>query len=107
MIDMKLEAKPRKGETMLGASDEAMQPEYPYGLRINLDGESLKKLGISEMPEIDAEFKLTALVCVVGISQHESAGGEPHRSLELQIEQMALAPASEEAGESAADRMYK
>lgn len=108
MIDMKLDTKPRKDETMLGGPVEADRPEYPYGLRISLDSEALKKLGITDMPALDSEHKLVALVCVVGTSQHESQGADgPHRSVELQIEQMALTPASEETGEkSAADRMY-
>lgn len=109
MIDMKLTPKPKKGDTMLGAEVTMDQPEYPYGLQIRLDNESLKKLGIGELPVIDAEFKLVALVCVTSVSAHESQGSdEPHRSVELQIEQMELKPAKEEAGESktAADRMY-
>lgn len=108
MIDMKLERKPKQGDTMLGAAVESDAPEYPYGLRISLDSESLKKLGITDLPALDSEHKLVALVCVVGTSQHESQGSdEPHRSVELQIEQMTLKPASEEPGErTAADRMY-
>jgi hypothetical protein len=111
MIDMKLSPAPKKGQTMLGSDTELEhpeQPEYPYGLRVRLDNDSLKKLGITEMPAIDAEFKLTALVCVVEISQSDSQNSEePYRSLELQIEQMELKPAAEEPGErTAAERMY-
>ena len=49
-----------------------------------------------------------ALVCVVGVSQNESQGEDgPYRTVELQIEQMALAPAKEEDDEqSAANAMY-
>lgn len=93
MIDMKLATK---GETMLASPSEDDGPEYPYGLRITLDAESLAKLGITELPPMDAEMKLTALCCVVAASQSESRGGEMRRTLDLQIEQMALAPAAEE-----------
>lgn len=92
MIDMKRSVE--KAESALLAPE--MKEEYPYGLRISLGSDELTKLGIKEMPTIDSEMKLTALVCVVGISQSESTNGEPHRHLELQIEQMALAPAKEE-----------
>lgn len=107
MIDMKL--KP-EAKTLLDEPMNTESPEYPYGLRICLDNESLTKLGITELPAIDAEFKVTALACVVSISQNESQGSEkPYRSVDLQIEMMELSPAKEESGEGApslAQRMY-
>lgn len=97
LIDMKTTTKTK--ESTLVAPVE--QDEYPYGLRITLNNDTLKKLGITELPAMDSEHKLVALVCVVGMSQHESQGeDEAYRSVELQIEQMVLAPAKEEAGES-------
>jgi len=93
LIDMKNTVQ-SKESTMLSPIE---QDEYPYGLRISLDNDTLKKLGLTELPAIDSEHKLVALVCVVGLSQNESAGeGEPYRSVSLQIEQMALMPAAEE-----------
>lgn len=96
MIDMKNTVK-TKDSSLVSPME---QDEYPYGLRIRLGNEELKKLGLTELPAIDSEHKLVALVCVVGLSMNESAGeGEPSRSIELQIEQMALAPAKEEDDE--------
>ena len=50
------------------------------------------------------------MACVVSVSQHESQGTDkPHRSVDLQIEMMQLAPAKEESGEggaSQAQRLY-
>jgi len=107
MIDMKL--KP-EAKTMLGEAVETDSPEYPYGLRLCLDSECLAKLGITELPAIDAEFKIIALACVVSVSQHESQGTDkPNRSVDLQIEMMELTPAKEESGEgglSQAQRLY-
>ena len=92
MIDMK--NTKASAESTLVAQD--MVEEYPYGLRIRLGNEELSKLGIKEMPAIDTEMKLTALVCVIGINQSDSANGEPYRSVELQIEKMSLVSAKEE-----------
>ena len=100
LIDMK-NSVPAEKSTLMAP---VMRDEYPYGLRINLDNETLAKLGMTELPAIDAEFKLMALVCVVGITQNESSEGKPYRSIDLQIEQMMLMPAKEEAGEGADDK---
>lgn len=105
LIDMKSTVK-AEGSTLMAPVE---REEYPYGLRLTLDNDALAKLGMTELPAIDREFKLMALCCVVAVSQSERADGEPYRSVELQVEQMALVPAEEESGESsddAASRMY-
>jgi hypothetical protein len=100
LIDMKNTVK-TKDSSLVSPVEQA---EYPYGLRISLNNDSLKKLGITELPAIDSEHKLIALVCVVGLTMNESAGeGEPYRSVDLQIEQLALMPAKEEDDESGSD----
>lgn len=96
MINMKSSEK--QSATLLSdvASDE---PEYPYGLRISLDEESLKKLGIGEMPEVGTTMALQAKVEVVAVSQYEHKD-DVSRTLVLQITDMAL-----DAG-SKATQMY-
>lgn len=101
MIDMKRSVQ-RPDSTLISPE---MVDEYPYGLRIRLGNEELAKLGLKELPAIDTEMKLTALVCVVEISQSDFANDEPYRSVTLQIEQMALAPAKEEDN-AAAKALY-
>jgi hypothetical protein len=95
LIDMKSE-KESKDSTMLSPM---MENEYPYGLRISLDDATLTKLGMVELPEIDSEFKLMALCCVVSVGQHERKDDAPSRHVELQIEQMIMVKAAEEEGE--------
>lgn len=104
LIDMK-NTVAAKTSTLMAPE---MSDEYPYGLRLMLDNDTLAKLGMIELPAIDSEFKLMALCCVVAVSQSERADGEPYRSVELQIEEMALAVAEEEDDESEDDaaRMY-
>lgn len=107
MIDMKLPPA-KKGESDTCCTADMEAPEYPYGLRLSLDSESLKKLGMTELPAVDAEFKLVALACVVGVSQNDSQGSEePYRCVDLQIEMMELSSSKEEPGESSpAQRTY-
>ena len=106
LIDMKLtaESKP-EAKTLLSA--EADRPEYPYGLRITLDDESLTKLGISELPTIDAEFTLEALACVISVSRNYIQDPSmQRRSLELQIKTLQLTPAKEQSEASHAQQLY-
>lgn len=96
LIDMKNTVQTKDSSLVSPMS----QDEYPWGLRLSLDNETLTKLGMTELPAIDSEFKLVALCCVVSVSQSERADGEPQRDVGLQIEQLMLMPAKEEDGES-------
>lgn len=66
------------------------QEEYPYGLRIRLSDEELKKLSIEKLPEMDKEMVVTAKVKVCAVSSSEYQKGEVHRNVELQITEMGL-----------------
>jgi hypothetical protein len=83
MKSMKMSAKDSQPSACMPES-----AEYPYGLKLYLDEACIKKLGM-ELPEMGKEFTLQAKVCVVSVSDNESLHGR-HRSMELQIEAMAL-----------------
>lgn len=79
------------------------QPAYPYGLRIDLNDESLAKLGITTLPAVGTTMKLLAVVEVSSASQYESEQGKD-RNICLQITEMALdtgAPAARSEGDIA------
>lgn len=79
------------------------QPAYPYGLRIDLNDESLAKLGITTLPAVGTTMKLLAVVEVSSASQYESEHGKD-RNICLQITEMALdagAPAARSEGDIA------
>ena len=106
LIDMKLKPQPKAEEKTL-LSVDSDRPEYPYGLRISLDDESLTKLGMSELPTVDAEFILEALTCVIGVSRNYTQDpGTQHRLLELQIKTLQLTPAKEQSEASHAQQLY-
>lgn len=88
MTSMKME--PKKGDKAEAACCSMEQEEkYPWGLRLNLGDEELKKLGIKELPKVGQSLTLTATVKVVGVRSNESQEGE-NRNVELQITDCAL-----------------
>ena len=90
MIDMKLTKKEAKEKTYPVVQPEG--PEYPYGLMITLDKDSLGKLKIDvDKCSVGNEFVLTAKCRVVGISSRQSFGnGGDYESVEIQITKMQL-----------------
>ena len=67
--------------------------DYPYGLEVRLDKRALKKLGLTDLPDVGTEMTLTAKVTVTMASERDSRGGKD-RDLSLQITSMSLDPAS-------------
>ncbi len=81
----KEELKP-KGSS-LGHYEEA--DSYPYGTKICLGTDELKKLGVSDLPDVGEVHTITAKVKVVEVSQRDKKDGQS-RSLDLQITDLAL-----------------
>lgn len=85
---MKLSNKP-KTEKLLA---EPARPEYPYGLRLSLNQETLKKVGLS-VKGVKVKDKLMVMaeaeVCEIRSSSDEYSDNE---NMELKITNMAVAP---------------
>lgn len=65
--------------------------EYPWGLRLSVDGEQFKKLGIKTPPEVGSTMTLTARVTVKSVSSRQcEADEEPTHDMNLQITAMSL-----------------
>ena len=82
--DMKL-SRADKAEDAEVASD---RPDYPYGLSLQLDQDSLGKLGI-ELPDVGDTFFVVAIARVRGVSEHQDEGSKS-QNVQLQIEQLSL-----------------
>jgi hypothetical protein len=105
---MKLDKKARE-ETQPSPSLLADQPIYPYGLQVRLDEDALAKLGLDELPKVDAVMMLIARVTVTSVSsnEHSEPGGKgkhKHRNVELQITDLCLEDEAEK--KDAADTLY-
>lgn len=99
MIDMKL-PKSKRHETAMPVSSGQ---DYPYGLTINLDNDSLKKLGMKELPEVGAECMVHGVGKIVRVSE-SAYEKEESRVVEIQITKLAL---SHDEEEEAVARGYK
>lgn len=68
---------------------------FPWGLSINLEDESLTKLGITTLPKVGDMVQIVAVAKIDRVSESENNRGTD-RSVSLQIEEMALEPAGPE-----------
>lgn len=66
---------------------------YPYGLRITLNEDSLKRLGIKDLPAVGDYMMIKAKVEVCATNKNESKESGEHRCLELQITDMEMSSA--------------
>ena len=88
-------AGPKKQAKEVAIACEA--PGYPYGLRLSLNDDTLKKLKMkAEDFEMDEEFFLTARVSVAGVSVDKTASGK-RSSVDLQITELEIQDEADEA----------
>ena len=88
LVSMKRDPKTEKKQRTLA---EGPNPDpYPYGLEVNLDEDSLQKLGIAELPAAGGVVNLAAKAKIASVSSHDSTRGGKRRSLSLQITDLAL-----------------
>lgn len=84
---MKLTKKEATAEVELKAMDA---PQYPWGLRLELNDESMAKLGMKSLPSVGQKMILVAEVDVTSVSEHESQGSGKRQHMSLQITDMAV-----------------
>jgi hypothetical protein len=99
LIDMKITKAERKANEPKPCSD-GDGPIYPWGLRLDLNNDTLKKLGMKDLPKVGADMIVTARACVVGVRSSERENHED-RSVELQIEKLSV----ERAGKTMKDAL--
>lgn len=103
MIDMKMtkeEAKEQYGAPSMSGS----APEYPYGLRLDLDDGSMEKLGLDKLPEVGSSMMISARVEVCCASETKTYDGDTERRLGLQITAMQVG--KDTAGSDKAKDIY-
>jgi len=103
LVDMKCEEQKVEEKSCEPCMVE--KPKYPYGLELRLEEESLKKLGIKELPPIGKYVMITARAEVVATSAYESKQGGENRCLSLQIQELGVE--AEKNKKSAAESLYE
>jgi hypothetical protein len=90
------------------ASGEANDqgPKYPWGLCVDLNDDSMAKLGITELPAAGSQMMLAAAVIVNSTGAEERLGGEKEIRMTLQITDMALSAPVADIEERAAAKLW-
>ena len=65
-------------------------PEYFYGLRLCLNNDAIRALGLKKLPEVGEKLKLSAMVEVCCKSESESQEYGLSQNMDLQITEMDL-----------------
>ena len=102
MIDMKITDAERKKHEPMTALDDA--PKYPYGLSLNIDSDTFKKLNM-DVPKIGQKLKLNAMVEVSSINQYSNKDNSKDTNINIQICEMELIAGSKSSDD--ADVIYK
>lgn len=105
MIDMKLSHE--KSSDLLGVGGDNNGPQYPHGLTLTLDTETLKKLAMS-LPQVGDLFTLDALAEVISVSKDQGQISDA-RTVTLQITALGLENPEDEMNEQqqAYDRVQR
>lgn len=82
--DLSIPAEEKKNSSVFSVLDK---PSYPMGLRLMIDPETFKRLGI-EVPDVGSIIKLLASAEVVGVNKENSQDDTESYSVSIQIQQM-------------------
>lgn len=86
LISMKIDKKDKDDSPEVSP---AYSEDYPYGLRIDLNEDSLELLGIDSLPDVGDTMKVVAEATVERVEQNSSSSGK-HRSVCMQITAMKI-----------------
>lgn len=102
MINMQMTQEEAKSYASPMETGDA--PKYPWGLCIDLCDESLKKLGITQLPTVGQTMTLSAKVVVTSTGATQQMDGDKESRMSLQITDMELQSATPQV--PMANRLY-
>jgi hypothetical protein len=72
------------------ASPSISEDKYPYGLKLHLDHDSLKKLGVKSLHPAGTLVHIHAKARVASTEERKQSDGNTSRNMALQIEHLAM-----------------
>lgn len=102
LVSMKQTPEEAAEGSVCAAPNPGEAPLYPYGTRITLNDDALKKLGIA-LPAVGASFNMMARVEVVSARADKVQDGEAEIGADLQITDMSL---ESESGSDPAAKLW-
>lgn len=103
MKSMKLSKKEAKGEVAIDVPDG---PRFPHGLTLHLEDETLKKLGIANVPDVGTEMRVVGVGVVESSNQHQSQRRK-NRSISIQLQRLDVKPTKKATAEDAVSDAIK
>lgn len=101
MVDLKLTKEDKKATKDGCIPYTSGGPDYPYGLSLTLNDRELQKLGMDTLPKPGVVVTLEAKAVVVSVRQSANQRGTKDRSLELQLQRIALDTDADDSAEDA------
>ena len=104
LVSMKRTKKDKKRHN----DDHAIESEnqFPFGLSISLDDESLTKLGIKELPAVGEEMIVVGVGKVESVSER-SDERRVSRNVRIQLEKLEVGPFKAKTAEDAVSEAIK
>lgn len=102
MVNMKM-SREERAESQAIAMD---QPDYPYGLCIDLDDDALTKLGITDMPKVGTEIMFRAKATVKSTGENQYEGQDKESRMSLQITDMEIGESMTDRNNNSASLLY-
>lgn len=104
LVDLKL-SKSEKKEAM--EVPRSSGPTYPYGLCLDLNEDTLEKLGIKDLPGVGDEMHFIAVAHVTSARSSEYEESGLSKSICLQISDMAIIKREKASEDSPNDSAHK
>ncbi len=81
LTSMRMAKKPKMEE--MSSPSPVQEEQYPYGLKVNLEHDDMKKLGIKKLPKAGDIHKFTAHAKVTRAEESSSVDGGKKRSVTI------------------------